>query len=563
MWFNRNFACFYQEFMPNQDTVLTFPSLFSETLQKFPEHNTFAFVGEEPITYSQSHQRIQSVMALLEKLNAKPGDKIAILSSNMPNWGVTYFATTFMDAVVVPLLPDFHVFEIEKFMEHSGAEFLFISKSLQYKLKGIEHKMPETIILIDDFSVVRSKVKDVAYDAGAVASKSYQVAENDMAAIIYTSGTTGKPKGVMLSHKNIAFTAIKAAIIQPIDDKDRFLSILPLSHTYENTLGLILPMIYGACVYYLQKPPTPAVLIPAMQEVKPTLMLTVPLIIEKIYRNSILPTFTKKWIPRVLYKTAFVHNTLNLIAGRKLKKTFGGKLKFFGIGGAKLDKTVEKFLIEARFPYAIGYGLTETSPLLAGSSPFHTKLQSTGPALDGIELKIIDADPTTGEGEIVARGPNVMQGYYKEPELTKSVFTDDGWFRTGDLGVMDRHDFLSIRGRLKNIIVMKSGENVYPEEIETVINNFRYVDESLVVEQKGKLVALVYFNKDEIAKKYEDLKTEMSIYIDQKIDELKLELEIYVNKRVNKFSRLQTVIPQDDPFKKTATQKIKRFLYTK
>ena len=206
--------------------------------------------------------------------------------------------------------------------------------------------------------------------------------------------------------------------------------------------------------------------------------------------------------------------------------------------------------------------MTETSPLLAGSNPKITRLQSTGPALEGIELKIINPDPLTGEGEIVARGPNVMLGYYKEPELTATVLDANGWLKTGDLGLFGRNNFLYIRGRLKNMIVMKSGENVYPEEIETVINNFRYVDESLVVEQQGKLVALVYFNKDEIAKKYAEMKTEISIYVDQKIEELKVELEEYVNKRVNKFSKVQSVIPQNDPFKKTATQKIKRFLYT-
>jgi long-chain acyl-CoA synthetase len=549
--------------MNTNTTDYTFPSLFSETLQKFPEHNAYAFVGQKPISYKQANQKIQALQSFLERLGAKPGDKVAILSANMPNWSITYFATTFMGAVAVPLLPDFHPHEIEKYLEHSEAEFLFISKNLQYKMKGIEHRMPSTIILTDDFSVIRSRVSDVTYDAQAVSSQEYQIQDDDLAAIIYTSGTTGKAKGVMLSHKNIAFTAIKAAKIQFIDEKDRFLSILPLSHTYENTLGLILPMIFGACVYYLQKPPTPAILIPAMKEVRPTLILTVPLIIEKIYRNTILPTFTKTWIPRVLYNTTFVHNILNWLAGRKLKKTFGGKLKFFGIGGAKLDRKVEKFLIEARFPYAIGYGLTETSPLLAGSNPQITRLQSTGPALEGIELKILNPDPVTGEGEIVARGPNVMLGYYKEPELTATVLDADGWFKTGDLGLFSKNKFLYIRGRLKNMIVMKSGENVYPEEIETVINNFRYVDESLVVEQKGKLVALVYFNKDEIAKKYDEMKTEISIYVDQKIEELKVELEEYVNKRVNKFSKVQSVIPQDDPFKKTATQKIKRFLYTK
>ncbi len=549
--------------MPITHSKLTFPSLFAETVQKFPNHPSYAFVGEDPISYKQSQQKIRAVMAFLEKLHAKPGDKIAFLSYNMPNWGISYFATTFMGAVAVPLLPDFHPFEIDKYIEHSGASVLFVSKNLEYKIKDIEFLMPPIIILMDDFSIVKSKVKNVFFDEQAVPIHEYNIQEDDLANIIYTSGTTGTPKGVMLSHKNIAFTAIKSSIIQPIDAADRFLSILPLSHAYENTLGLILPMIYGASVFYLQKPPTSSILIPAMQAVKPSIMLTVPLIIEKIYRNTILPKFTKNPVLRVLYKNSFARKTFHFIIGIKLKKTFGGNLKFFGIGGAKLDKTVEKFLIEARFPYAIGYGLTETAPLLAGSSPFHTKLQYAGPALDGVELKINNPDPISGEGEIVAKGPNVMLGYYLEPELTKAAYDKDGWLKTGDLGMVDAGNFLAIKGRLKNMIVMQNGENVYPEEIENVINNFRYVGESLVVEQKGKLVALVYFNKEEISEKYEHLKTEISMYVDQKVDELKVELTEYVNKRVNKFSRVQLVIAQDDPFKKTATHKIKRFLYTK
>ena len=195
------------------------------------------------------------------------------------------------------------------------------------------------------------------------------VEEEDLASIIYTSGTTGRSKGVMLTHKNISFNALKGRVIQSIDENDRFLSVLPLSHTYENTLGLILPMLCGSCVYYLRKPPTPAVLIPALAEIKPTVMLTVPLIIEKIYFNKIMPTFRDKTILKLLYKIPVLRKKLNVAAGKKLLKTFGGKLKFYGIGGAKLNKTVEKFLIEAKFPYAIGYGLTETAPLLAGSNP--------------------------------------------------------------------------------------------------------------------------------------------------------------------------------------------------
>lgn len=549
--------------MANFKIPLTFPALFSNSVQKFPDNNALSFVDKSPITYKQMNQRIYALIAYLEDLNVKQGDKIAILSTNMPNWGIAYFAITFMGAVAVPLLPDFNTDEIEKFISHSETRMLFVSENLRYKLKGIEDELPKDIIIIDDFSYADSGDQNVRFDIESKPEKNYTVEESTLAAIIYTSGTTGNPKGVMLTHKNICFDAIKSRIIQPVNENDRFLSVLPLSHTYENTLGLILSMISGACTYYLSKPPTPAILLPALQMVRPTIMLTVPLIIEKIFRNSILPKFTKGKLISYLYSLPFFRKILHLLAGKKLMKTFGGEIKFFGIGGAKLDKTIERFLIEARFPYAIGYGLTETSPLLAGANPKFTRLQSTGPAMEGVELKIANPDKITGEGEIWARGANIMMGYYKDMEQTRKVLDESGWFKTGDLGMFDKNNFLYIKGRLKNMIVMNNGENVYPEEIETVINNFNYVSDSLVVEEKGKLVALVYFNKEEIEKKYQHIKTEVSAYVEHKIEELKIELKEYINKRVNKFSRIHLVIARPDPFKKTATQKIKRFLYSK
>ena len=400
------------------------------------------------------------------------------------------------------------------------------------------------------------------FDPDALPVKNYEVDEEDLASIIYTSGTTGRSKGVMLTHKNIVFNAMKGMVIQPIDENDRFLSVLPLSHTYENTLGLILPMLAGSCVYYLRKPPTPAVLLPALAEVKPSMMLTVPLIIEKIYFNKIMPAFRDNMILKLLYQIPFFRKKLNAAAGKKLFKTFGGNLKFYGIGGAKLNKSVEKFLIEAKFPYAIGYGLTETAPLLAGANPKKSVFDSTGPAIEGIELIIHNPDKKTGEGEIWAKGPNVMKGYYKEPEMTKEVLTPDGWFKTGDLGTLDSNNNLYIKGRLKNMIVGASGENIYPEEIESVINNFRFVVESLVIQQKGKLVAYVHLNMEELEKKYQNLKEDMSRQFDDKKEELLAELQEYVNSKVNKFSQINKVVLQPVPFQKTATLKIKRFLYT-
>jgi len=548
--------------METKDIRLTFPAMFNETLRKFGKHNAWAFVGEEPKSYETANKEIRALIAMLEKNNVCPGDKVALLSSNMPNWGVVFFAITFMGAIVVPILPDFSNTEVSNVLEHSGAKTIFVSTSLLSRIEGFKSEDLKTGIIIEDFSLFFSEKGAINYDPSAIPSGNYDVKEDDLASIIYTSGTTGRSKGVMLTHKNITFNALKGNVIQPMNENDRFLSVLPLSHTYENTLGLVLPMIFGSCVYYLRKPPTPAVLIPALAEIKPTVMLTVPLIIEKIYFNKVMPTFREKLILNFLYKIPFFRKILNKAAGEKLIKTFGGQLKFYGIGGAKLNKSVEKFLIEAKFPYAIGYGLTETAPLLAGTNASKSVFESTGPKIEGIELIINNPDKKTGEGEIWAKGPTVMKGYYKEPEMTKEVLTPDGWFKTGDLGALDKNNNLYIKGRLKNMILSSSGENIYPEEIESIINNFRFVVESLVVQKKGKLVALVHINMEELEKKYHDLKQDMSKQFDEKVEEVLRELQDYVNIHVNKFSQIQKVVLQPVPFQKTATLKIKRFLYT-
>ena len=541
---------------------LTIPALFAGTLKKFGDHNAIALVGERPVTYAETNRKVQEVMASLMNLDVKPGDRVAILSANMPNWVIAYFAITFLGAVAVPLLPDFLPSEIQNTLDHSEATVIFVSDPLFLKLSEASCEKLKYRIRIEDFSLRNTADNSIRFKRAGQAIFSHQVEEDALAAIIYTSGTMGTPKGVMLSHRNICFTAIKSGVIQPINENDRFLSILPLSHTYENTIGLILPILSGACVYYLGKIPNSASLLPALLEVKPTVMLSVPLIIEKIFRGKILPAIQEKWITRVLYKSPIFRKKLHAVAGKKLYQTFGGELKFYGIGGAKLDPVVEKFLIEAGFPYAIGYGLTETSPLLAGANPQNTRLESTGPTMEGVSLMIHNPDAVNGEGEIWAKGPNVMMGYYKDPETTGLMFSDDGWLKTGDLGVFDKDKFLYIKGRLKNLILGSNGENIYPEEIETVINNFNYVIESLVVQQKGKLVALVHFNREEVERKFEHLKDEVTNYTERKIEELLQELHEYVNSRVNKGSRIQAMIIQPTPFTKTATQKIKRFLYT-
>jgi long-chain acyl-CoA synthetase len=543
-------------------TRLTFPAFFAGTLNRYGTRDALALIGQKPLSYNETYDSIQAVIAFLEKLGIQPGEKVAILSTNQPNWAIVYYAITFMGGVAVPLLPEFLPIEIEVLLEHSETKVVFASEKLLPKLVGITTDYLTEVVRIEDFTVVRSYEEWPSFKPDEKPSREYEVQEDDLAAIIYTSGTTGDPKGVMLTHKNICSDAIMGFKIQHIVETDRFLSLLPLSHTYENTLGLVLPMYRGACVHFLGKPPTPSILLPALLEVRPTTILTVPLIIEKIFRSKILPSFTEKKVINVIYKFPPFRKLLHRIAGKKLMQTFGGQVRFFGVGGAKLNKTVEQFLIESRFPYAVGYGMTEGAPLLAGFNPQHPLLQSTGPSCEGVELKIVNADKRTGEGEIWAKGPNVMKGYYKEPKKTSDIITPDGWLKTGDLGVFDNRGNLFIKGRVKSMIVRSNGENVYPEDIESVINNFRHVADSLVIEKKGKLIALVHFNQEEIEMRYQHLKSEVSDYVDQKIEELRIELQDYVNARVNKFSQVQLVIAQPDPFQKTATQKIKRFMYT-
>ena len=549
-------------------TKLTIPSLFYESVTKFADRTSLVFVGERNYTYKELGDDVEKVATMLTELGVRKGEKIAILSNNMPNWGVAFFAISVLGGVAVPILPDFHEDEISTILKHSESKIIFVSSAMYGNLNKESRQWLNSGILLDNFAIVddlknsdqvssfESSLPDLKGDFVPA-----EVNESDLVSIIYTSGTTGNSKGVMLSHKNLAWTTQQCYTLQVVTPEDRFLSILPLSHTLENTVGFLLPVKYGASVHYLQKPPVASVLMPAFQKVKPTIMLSVPLIIEKVFRAKIYPEFQKSGLTRSLYNFAPTRKLLHKVAAKKLHKTFGGHLHFFGIGGAKLDPTVERFLLEGGFPYAIGYGLTETSPLLAGAVGKNRKLGSTGIIMEGVTLRIADADPVTGEGEIQAKGENVMQGYYKAPEITKEVFTEDGWFKTGDRGMLDKTNKLYIKGRIKTMIVGASGENIYPEEIETVINKMRFVLESLVVEKKGKLVAMIHLNAEEIEQNFQHLKEEAQQYIHEKSEEILREIHKKVNEQVNKFSRVQQVILHPVPFEKTPTKKIKRFLY--
>lgn len=531
---------------------LSLADFYTKSLIEFSDRPAFSIINQETVTFKEFGKRVEKLSEILNKYGLDKGDKIAILGNNMPNWVVSYFAITTSAKVVVPILPDFTAFEVVNVLEHSDSKALIVSKKLQYKIPDHLYRELDLIISMDDMEIIKApeienpKISSVPLP-------------EDLASIIYTSGTSGTSKGVMLSHSNLVAQTAMTYKLFPIYKEDVFLSILPLSHAYECSIGMILPFANGAHVVYLEGAPTPSLLLPALTQVKPTMILSVPLIVEKIYKNKIRPIFTKNFPMQFLYSISFIRRGLHKIAGKKLLQTFGGNLRFFGIGGSKLDGVVEKFLSDAGFPYSIGYGLTETSPLLAGATPGKVKWQSTGPHIEGIEMKIINPN-SKNIGEVVVKGPNVMMGYYKDPETTATCFTNDGWFRTKDLGYIDKDGHLFIKGRLDNMIVGSNGENIYPEEVEAIINEHDLVLESLVRQVSGRLVATVYFNYEQIESLHQ-LIDEAEVNLTLRVQKVKADLLEYVNDRVNKSSRILEIIEQQVPFEKTATQKIKRYLY--
>ena len=539
-------------------TPLTLKSLIDYSVSQFADCTSVSFVDGKPITYKELGEKIDEFAALLFSFGLKKGDKVALFSHNMPNWVIAYFSVVSRGLIIVPVLPDFTTEEVENVLTHSESKVLIVSERLFPKVSQIE--TPDLIVKIklDDFTFL-SDISKLTFDSNKITET--DVTEDDVAAIIYTSGTTGRSKGVVLKHKSVTFVAMQSYTVQPINHNDVFLSFLPLSHTYENSIGMLYPIMYGATIYFLEKLPTAPVLIAAMEKIKPTMMLSVPLIMEKLYKNQIYLKFRTSMLKKLVYRTPVTRKIIHHIAGKKLYKTFGGRLKFFGIGGAKLDYYVERFLKEAKFPYAIGYGLTETAPLLAGAAPHQTKLQSTGYALEGVELRINEPDEL-GVGEIWAKGPNVMLEYYKNPEATAEVLTTDKWFRTGDLGQFDKKKRLFIKGRLKNTIIGASGENIYPEDIESIINNTAYVSESLVVEEDGFLVAKILLDLEMAEKNIEHIK----LIIEEKKEhyhDWKNQLKKDINSKLGRSSQINRVDIMEEPFEKTASQKIKRFKYQK
>ena len=554
----------------------TFQALLKNTVSLFADRPALSFVGKEPITYAELNGQIGRLKQLLFELGITPGDKVAVFSQSRPEWAAAYFAIVTMGAVAVPLLPDFNENEASACIKHSEASTVIVADKLLPKIENIPSL--KTIIDISDFSVKKG-TKTVS---GTVPD--FKCREDDTASIIYTSGTTGRSKGVVLTHKNLIFTAIAGQSCQRINKYGVALSILPMSHVYEFTIGFLMFVLNGACVYYLESPPVPRILLPALKKVRPHFMLTVPIVIEKIYRQKIQPAFHSSALIRKLYSFKAGRRFLCRKAGKKLKKTFGGRLKFFGIGGAKTDPEVEQFMKDAKFPYAIGYGLTETSPLVAYSGTKHTEPGLITTCVPGVEIRVNNPDKATGIGELLVKGPNVMKEYYKAPELTKAAFTEDGWFKTGDLCSIDGKGRIALKGRLKNMILGAAGENIYPEDIEFVLNQHPLVSESLVIEgENTSIVAYIQLNEeklqttaaegrfsgglDTIKQNIGGLQnaignavSDISNAILYKREEVLNEIKFFVNSKVNKFSKIDR-IEIVEQFEKTASQKIKRHLY--
>ena len=561
--------------MPESNDVrMTLNYILDTSFERYGDLPAIGMAAEDALTYREFYNSIIALAKHLAKEGVKKGDRVAILSENSPHWGVAYFAIVRLGAIAVPILPDLPEADVHHILNEMEVPVLFVSHRQLEKIYELNQKELRKIITLDDSEATQDVIDVIhfsAYLEEAVAAMEAdesdeefsfaEVEEDDLASILYTSGTSGYSKAVMLSHKNLTANAYSAAGMIDVDSGNVFLSVLPMSHTYEFTLGFIMPLIKGCKIAYAGRTPTPAILQKLCKHEKPKVMFAVPLIMEKIYKKRVLPQIEKSRLLSLLCRFSFGRKFVYKKIGAKLIAFFGGELELMGIGGAALNPDVEMFLREAEFPYLIGYGLTESAPILAGGPVGDTTIAvgSTGKPFPGVQVKIVDPDPETGVGEIYGCGPNIMQGYYDDPDATADTLTEDGWLITGDLGSFDDAGNLHIRGRSKNVIVMANGENVYPEPIEHKINAYSWVVESLVVENNGKIDAWVYPDYELI-----DETTEGQSRVERReyIDKLCATMRKEVNVQLSSASRLARVVERREPFIKTATHKIKRYLYS-
>lgn len=520
-------------------------------------------------TFGELAAEILRLHVLFEQLGLKRGDKIALCGRNCANWVVAYLAIAAYEGVCVSILQDFTAEDIAHLLEHSDSELLFVGpyvwKDLQnqplppkikaalsledwrplYERKGSKKEKAVHVLTAEDWQ----EAFQAKYPRAIEPEDVYFSADPEVLSLInYTSGSTGSPKGVMLNGRSLSNNVEIGMKILPVEPGQRLVSMLPLAHMFGQVCELLYPLCSGTHIYFLTKSPTPSILLKAMKEVQPYLVVTVPLVIEKIYKKNLDPTLSK-WAIRTFWHMPLIGSILHARVKSALKNAFGGKLRYFICGGAAMNPVVEKCLMDIHFPLSIGYGMTECGPLIGGNPPKYFKARSGGVPVMNMEVKI-DEPNQAGIGEILVKGENVMLGYYKNPDATNAAFTPDGWLRTGDLGRLDRKQNIYIKGRNKTMFLGASGQNIYPEEIEDKLNNQEAVGESLIVEREGKLVALVF--PDETLTK--------RMTKDEILHIMRANLE-KLNHLIPSYSKVADIEVQDKPFEKTPKRSIKRFLY--
>ena len=545
----------------------------------FREHHDLPalsdYFSKESLTYFEMSEKIARLHLLFDKYGIKQGDKIALIGRNNVNWCVIYMATITYGAVIVPILQDFNPADVENIITHSESRLLFAGDIYWQTFDSDRMVDLEAAMLVNNFELVYEKEGEkmasilkswdddfkAKYPAGfSVEDIKYADVPNEQMILLnYTSGTTGSSKGVMLSVNNLTGNMVFARdMINPSTDKPYFhvggrsLSFLPLAHAYGCAFDFLVQLVVGGHVTLLGRMPSPKILIDAMQNVKPTVICSVPLILEKVYRKMIMPMLEEGPMS-IAMKIPFINTALYTIIRSKLMASFGGETQIFIVGGAPMNQETESFLRKINFPLTIGYGMTECAPLISFANPMEFKAGSCGKYLPGImEAKILSKDPQNIPGEIVVHGENVMMGYYKNEEATKAVLDPDGWLHTGDMGIMDEDGTLYIKGRCKTMILTGSGQNIYPEEIEDKLNNLPLVMESLVVERKGVLTALIYPDYDQA--KQEGINGEA-------LDKMMADNIVELNKMVASYEKVALYELMDSEFEKTPKRSIKRYLY--
>lgn len=521
--------------------------------------------GENRYTYAELAAAIKRLHVTWQELGIKEGDKIALCGRNCANWGLLFLAVESYKAVVVSILPDFTGEGIHSLVNHSEAVLLYVGPNVKKKIDPNEMKGLKATIFMDDFTLVAADAATQKAYAGADAAfakafpggvkledMNFPVDNmDDLAVLNYTSGSTGNPKGVMLTHLNLSGNVDFASHRIPHKPGDTVLSMLPIAHMF----GLMFEFLYQVCegaeTYFLTQAPTPTVLMKAFAQVKPFMILTVPLVVEKIIKKGVLPKISSP-LMKVLWKTPGINHIIRGKVKEGLDKTFGGRLRFLIIGGAALNGEVEQVLHDIKYQYCVGYGMTECAPLISYEDWWAYKFHSCGKDLEQCRVRIDSEDPYSKDGEIQVKGINVMKGYYKNEEATKAAFTEDGWMRTGDLGVLDKDGNIFIHGRSKNMILGPSGQNIYPEELEDKLNSMPCVAESIVVDRDHKLVALVYPDTSADGKKLLGSKT-----ITAQMEENR----VAVNKELPQYSQISAVELVVQEFEKTPKRSIKRYLY--